>query len=101
MTAYSSARAVHKTTTAATVDTITLTADRRKSLELLNRDGASEIYATVGTTDNAPAAPTVGGDDTYVLPATICSLPLPLPSSDDVVVKVISTLATAYTVRID
>lgn len=70
-TANAGERAVHaKTLTAATVDIVNLGGwwDR---VEIANVDGAAAIYVTVdGST------PTVGGANTYVLPAAIGTLVL-------------------------
>ncbi len=54
-------------------------------IEVLNVDGAAEVYVTVdGST------PTVGGDGTWCLPATICSIELEPRTSSRTVVKLIS-----------
>ncbi len=62
MASYTAARAVHATLTAATVDTVTLSLTHPR-IEVLNR-GAGDIFVTVdGST------PTVGGNDTFVVPS--------------------------------
>jgi hypothetical protein len=98
----SAARATHKTLTANTVDIVTLTADRVELLEVANRNAAGEIYFTVGSAANVPADPTVGGDDTYMIPAGMAVRNLPVPDQQtDLVVKLISSAATAYSVRVN
>jgi hypothetical protein len=64
MASYSSTRAVHNTLVATTVDTVTLTAQYNR-VEILNRSASGDIFVTLdGST------PSVGGNDTYVIPAT-------------------------------
>lgn len=91
MASYSEALSKHATLSAATVDTVTLTADYR-SVEVKNRaSSGSGIFFTVdGST------PTVLGDDTFVvLPGEALVVPSGL-SSD--AVKLISATADAYSV---
>ena len=60
-------RGVHKTLVAATVDTVNFSKDCDR-VEVINRDGAGELYFTTDST-----APTVGGNNTLMLPAAIGS----------------------------
>lgn len=90
-----SGRIVHATLTPNTVDTVTLDGDY-SSVEILSRDGAAEIYATVDTT----VAPTVGGAGCDVLPAVIGSLTLDASGyGSPTTVQLISAGAPAYTVK--
>lgn len=86
------------TLTAATVDTVTLRAC--KTVTVVNQTGASPIYFTLGTVDTPRAAPTVGGDDCYMLPAVIGALTIPVttPSTSPIVVQVISAGTPGYSV---
>ena len=65
MASYSHAKSVHKTLVAATVDDVTLTG-RGGRVEIMNRTGTAEIYFTLDGT-----APTVKGDGTDVIPASV------------------------------
>lgn len=56
----------HGTLTANTVTSVTLTS-ADGGVEVINRDGSAEIYFTIGS----EPAPTVGGDDCFVVPALI------------------------------
>lgn len=88
-------RVVHATLTASTVDTVTLDGDY-DSVEILNRDGSAEIYATVDT----GTAPTVGGTNCDVLPATIGAVTLNASAyGSPTIVKLISTGTPAYSVK--
>lgn len=60
-------RGVHKTLVANTVDTVNFSKDCDR-VEIINRDGAAELYFT---TDGAD--PTVGGNNALMLPAAIGS----------------------------
>lgn len=96
MASYTATISKHATLVAATVDTVTLPG-AVNSVEVLNRDGVAEIYFTVdGTT------PTVGGDDTQVLPATIGGIEVDTSqgvADTGTVVKLISSGTPKYTVR--
>lgn len=73
------------TLSAGTVATITLGVIANQ-VEILNVDGAAEVYVTVdGST------PTVGGDGAWCLPAAIGSLELEPRTSSRTVVKLISS----------
>lgn len=61
----------HATLVAATVTTLSLDAGYQ-SVEVLNRDGAAEVFVTVDGTE-----PTVEGEDCFALPATIGALEVP------------------------
>jgi hypothetical protein len=88
-------RIVHATLTPNTVDTITFDADYA-FVEILNRDGNGEIYATIDTT----TAPTVSGVSCDVLPAAIGSITLSAPGyGNPTSVQLISAAAVAYTVK--
>lgn len=77
----------HSTLVASTVLTVTLTGDYYREVEIVNRDGAAEVYFTIdGTT------PVVAANDTYVLPAVIGGLRVKVPkAAPDTVVKLISS----------
>lgn len=108
MAKYTAATAVHATLTASTVDVVTLTdvasgaGVAKPTITVVNRSGTAEIYFTVSVTGTFPAEPTVGGDNTYVVPAAISSLSVPVypgVSGDSAVVKVISSAAAKYSVQ--
>lgn len=90
----------HQTLTAATVATFTLTAlDNASGFEILNRNGAGEVYISHDGTAN-PANPTVAGNDFDVVPAaTGAALRMKRTGTGPIVVRVISAQATAITVR--
>lgn len=83
--------------TAGEVTTVTIDTDPavRLMLEVLNRTGADEISFTIDGSD-----PTVGGDDTYTLPAAIGGIIVELGYVDTVQVKLISASAGGYTVTV-
>lgn len=62
-------------------------------IEVLNRDGVAEIYFT---TDGS--TPTVGGANTYILPATIGQLKVDVTGDGPVTVKMISSGIPKYSV---
>lgn len=100
MASGSAFKAYHSTLSANTVDTVTLTAWSRYVL-VINRS-SDVIYATTDGT-----APTVGGDDTYCVPANSSKMlfnegvqPEPaLGVAASSVVKLISTGTPAYSVE--
>jgi hypothetical protein len=94
MASYTVTAAKHATLTANTVDTVTLPVEATL-VEVLNRDGAAEIYFTVDG-----SVPTVGGDDTQVLPASVGGLEFGSPQIAQTVVKLISSGTPKYTVRV-
>jgi hypothetical protein len=81
------------TLSAATVDTVTFT-DDLSLVRIINQDGAAKIYVTVDG-----SAPTVGGAKTYMLPAAISVLEIPLADADDLAVKLISAGTPTYSVE--
>jgi len=87
----------HGTLTANTVAAVTVPDRSFAAIEVMNRDGAAEIYFLVNrsgeTTD-----PTVGGDDCEVLPAATSTLEIDAESGE-VVIKLISTGTPKYSVR--
>jgi hypothetical protein len=86
----------HGTLVANTVTTVTLDNDYRE-IEVINVDGASTIYVTVDGT-----VPTVGGNDTFVLPAAISSrVIVSRDGSNPTVVKLISTGTPSFSVSVD
>ncbi len=62
----------HGTLIAGQVSTVTLTS-ADGTVEIINRTGIAEIYFTVGAPSNEPIAPTVEGDDCYVVPEGLTS----------------------------
>lgn len=102
MASYTVTSAKHATLAAGVVDTVTITTDI-SGVEILNR-GADLIYFTT-----TGATPTVGGDNTYVVPAggalridTTETIGAPSsggnPATLSTAVKLISGSATAYSV---
>jgi Domain of unknown function (DUF4082) len=89
-------RIVHGLLAAATVETVILDVDYGR-VEVVNRDGAGEIYFAVDPDED----PTVGGDDTHVLPAAISRLTVNAAKAagTPTVVKLISAGGPKYTVR--
>lgn len=85
-------KAAHHSLVAATVDTVTMANDFDQ-VEVLNRDGAAEIYFTVDG-----SAPTVGGANCQVLPACIGAAICGVASSGNTVVRLISAGTPAYSV---
>ena len=79
-----------KTTTANVVDTVTFNA-RVSVVEIISMDGADEIYFTLDGTD-----PTVGGDNTYVMPAALGSARVPVPGSGNTVFKMVTATPVRY-----
>lgn len=100
MTSYSAASAVHKTLTAATVDMVTLTGNDGP-IEVVNRGSSDPLYVTVGLDTAVPSAPTVEGNDTFIVPAgAVRTIPVTGASTGtDFVVKLIAATAVAYSVR--
>lgn len=87
------AKRVHGTLTENQVEEVTLDADY-DTIEVLNRDGAAEIYISVDRKN-----PVIGGDFD-VLPAAISSIELRSPSTaDPTVVKLISSGTPKFSVR--
>jgi hypothetical protein len=86
-----SAPTVHGTLAANTVTSVTLTG-ANGSVEVINRNGAAEIYFTVdGST------PTVAGNGTYPVPASIDSYVVQVGAANPTV-ALISSGAPTYSV---
>jgi hypothetical protein len=95
MATYAGSRIQHQTLTASTVDTVTFDADYTY-VEIVNRDGAAEIYATV----DSGITPTVGGAGCDVLPAGMSSLIVNASGyGSPTSIKLISAGTPAYTVK--
>jgi hypothetical protein len=105
MANYTGTIAVHQSLAAHTVDVVTLTSvpvgrgDYIASVMVVNRTGGAEIYITAGnSTAPLPPDPVVGGNDVFVLPASISTISIPV-AGGGTVVKLISTGAEAYSVE--
>lgn len=83
----------HATLVASTVTTLTFNVDFNR-VEVLNVDGAAEVYFTMDGT-----APTVGGTGCHVLPAAIASCEAEPTTSGATVVKLISSGTPKVSVR--
>lgn len=83
----------HATLVASTVTTLTFDVDFNR-VEVMNLDGAAEVYFTASTT-----APTVGGTGCHVLPAVISSCEVEPTTSGATVVKLISAGTPKVSVR--
>ena len=88
----------HGTLTADTVATVTVPDRSFSSIEVMNRDGASEIYFLLNR-PNESADPTVGGDDCDVLPGATSTLEIDAPDPGPIAVKLISHGTPKYSVR--
>lgn len=86
----SGAKGAYATLAAATVDTVTFALDFDQ-VEVINRDGAAEIFFTVDG-----SAPTVGGANCFLLPASVGAAIVGVPTNGPTVVKLISTGTPAY-----
>ncbi len=83
------------TLTAATVYTYTATGFNASMCEVVNLDGAAEVYFTAdGTT------PTVGGDNCIALPAAISSVEVKEEIAGDASIKLISSGTPKVSVRV-
>jgi hypothetical protein len=92
----------HQTLTISTVALFTGTAaDNASSFEIVNRNGAGEVYVSyTGSNAAGTPDPTVGGNDFDVVPAvTGATLRMRRIGTGNIVVKLISSAATAVTVR--
>jgi hypothetical protein len=90
----------HATLTPSTVMTFTMT-DNSSGYEILNRNGAGEIYISHDGT-STPTDPTVGGNNFDVIPAAAgasAQFNRASGSQASIVVKVISAAATAVSFR--
>ncbi len=97
MATYSGVWAKHAQLSAGVVDTVTLDADYSR-VEVVNRNGAAEIYFTVSVDG---ANPTVGGDNTHVLVAAINGMTVNANAAtgNPTTVRLISSGTPTYTVR--
>jgi hypothetical protein len=91
MAEHTAERSAHGTLVAATVDTVTLGADWAH-VEVTNLDTTSPIYVRVDGT-----APTVAGEETFVVPAGGYRI-LEVPTATDTVVELISAGTPDYAV---
>jgi hypothetical protein len=77
------------------VDTITF-GENYNAVEVLNRNGAGELYFTVDGT----LVPTVGGSSNHVLPAAVSAMTVNAGGTvGPTIVRVISSAAATYSVR--
>lgn len=83
----------HITLTANTVATVTLDSDY-DWIEVVNRDGAGEVFFTLDGTN-----PTVAGNGTLVLPATIGGVEIEYNRTTTAVIKLISAGTPKVSVR--
>jgi len=95
MASNSAVSSISATLSTTTVDTCTLTGDCDAGVRVWNLTGTTSLYVTIGGT--APAAPTAGGDNCFVVPAGIWRV-LPGNYHGGCVVKVIGN-ANAYVVE--
>jgi hypothetical protein len=77
----------HYTLVANTAKTVTLDKDYAE-VEVVNVDGAAAVYFTVDG-----ATPTIAGDNTQVLPATIASLQVSSPRRSGVTTTVVRLIS--------
>jgi hypothetical protein len=82
-----------KTLVASTVDTVTFTSADLPEVEVLT-DGTADIYVTFGSTKT----PTVAGTQCWRVPAGSASAVLPVHTSGDTIVKLISSGTPGYSV---
>lgn len=94
MASYTEVTSKHATLAASTVDDVTITG-ATSLLQVVNR-GSDDIYLTHGA--SAPTNPTVAGDDTFFL-GPEGTFFIPLESSGNYTVKLISTGTPAYSVQ--
>jgi hypothetical protein len=94
MASYSVSLSKHATLVASTVDTVTLTTDRR-TVEVAVRAPAASSAGIYFTVDGS--TPTAGGDNTFWV-AGIAGASLRVPSLSTDAVKLISATADAYSV---
>lgn len=86
---------VHATLTPATVATQTIATSNADEVIVHFVSGTGPIYFTVdGST------PTVGGDDTFIVHSNVPARAVRVPTSDSVVVKLISASADGYSVEV-
>lgn len=93
-TSINTGQRAHAVLAANTIDTVTLTNTQTDEVEIVNRTGTAEIYFTTDGTD-----PTIGGANTNVLPAAMCSIVVGVRrSASGAVVKLLSAGTPAYSV---
>lgn len=83
----------HGTLSASTLRTFTFTSNY-SVVEVINRDGAADIFFKI----DSDTDPTVEGNDTYVLPASRCSLELTSQAKTNTTVKLISSGTPKFSV---
>lgn len=90
----------HLTLTAGVVSTVTLNAsDNSSSFEVLNRNGAGEVYISHDGTSN-PTNPTVAGNDFDVVVAAVgAATQIRRIGTGTATIDLISAAATAISVR--
>ena len=93
MTIYSATRSVHKTLTAGAPDTVNLTNPAWTWVEVINHHTTARIYFTVDG-----SAPTVGGDNTFVVPPYSSATAQDVSLVTNSVVRLISDTACPYSV---
>lgn len=100
MTTYSKNFCTHQTLVASTVDTVDLAGGY--GVVLVTNRGANDIYCTFGKGGGSASAPTVGGDDCYIVQVGTAK-PFDFsgdsPSSQINEVKLISSGTPAYSVE--
>lgn len=82
-----------KTLVGGTVDTVTFTGEDLSEVEVLT-DGSDDIYVSFG----AMAEPAIGSSDCWRVPALPGSSVLPVRTSNDTVVKLISAGTPTYSI---
>lgn len=88
----------HVTLVGSVVSTVTFTGNESRA-QVINRS-AVEAFCTLGDATNAPAAPTVAGNDCDLVPGVIGgTLELRRQTSQPMVIKLISTGTPSLTVR--
>lgn len=93
MANYSCIAATHQTLVGSTVDHVGVTGLFQQVM-VTNRTGTSEIYVRLDGTD-----PTVGGQESFVLPAAVCSRVFDVDPTHALIVRLISSGAMAYSVE--
>lgn len=95
MATYSVSKAKHSTLVATTIDSVTV--GSAGVIRIDNRSGTAEIYFTAGPASSPPPDPTVGGDNTMVVPAGIVYYSHPV-TPGSWIVKLISSGTPTYSV---
>lgn len=89
----------HGTLEAATVAAVELPEVNYSTVEVVNRDGAEEIYFIVLTARDIDDDPSVEGDNCEMLPASMSALVVNAPDPAPVTVKLISAGTPKYSLR--